>query len=221
MTKQRRFAGVLFDLDGTLLDTAPDLLAALDRAMRQHGFPPVDKERTKPFISYGAAAMVRAGLNGVYNDSLQTRILQTMLDHYQVNIAEQTRLFHGMKEVLDALESRGIVWGVVTNKRKRFTDPLMATLKLAERAACIVSGDTANNSKPHPEPMLLACRNAGVDPGRCLYVGDAAHDIEAGKSAGMTTLAAVYGYLKPDDDPRAWGADGLIREPLEILPWLN
>jgi phosphoglycolate phosphatase len=221
MTQQRCFAGVLFDLDGTLLDTAPDLLAALDRAMRQHGFPPVDKARIKPFISYGAAAMVRASLNGAYNDSLHTRILQTMLDHYQANIAEHTRLFHGMNEVLDMLESKGIIWGVVTNKRKRFTDPLMNALKLAKRAACIVSGDTANNSKPHPEPMLLACRHAGIDPKRCLYIGDSAHDIEAGKSAGMTTLAAIYGYLKPDDDPCGWGADGLIQEPLEILPWLN
>jgi phosphoglycolate phosphatase len=221
MTQQRSFAGVLFDLDGTLLDTAPDLLAALDRAMQQHGFPPVNKERIRPYISYGARAMVRESLKAAYNDAMHTRILQTMLDHYQAHIAERTRLFRGMDEVLDTLESRGIIWGVVTNKRKRFTDPLMDALKLARRAACIVSGDTANNSKPHPEPVLLACRQAGIDPSQCLYVGDSAHDIEAGKSAGMTTLIAMYGYLKPGDDVRDWGADGFINAPLEILPWLN
>jgi phosphoglycolate phosphatase len=221
MRQQPTFAGVLFDLDGTLLDTAPDLLAALDRAMQQHSLLPVDKARIKPFISYGATAMVRESLNGAYNDPLYTRILQTMLDNYQAHIAEHTCLFHGMKEVLDALESKGIIWGVVTNKRKRFTEPLMDALKLAKRAACIVSGDTVTNSKPHPEPILLACREAGLNPELCLYIGDAAHDIEAGKSAGMTTLAAVYGYLKPGDNPDAWGADGLIQEPLEILTWLN
>lgn len=212
---------MLFDLDGTLLDTAPDLLAALDHAMQQHGFPPVEKARIKPFISYGAAAMVQESLHGAHNDTLHARILQTMLDHYQAHLAERTQLFHGMPEVLDALERQGIVWGVVTNKRKRFAEPLLGALNLAERAACIVSGDTAGNSKPHPEPLLLACRQAGIDPKHCLYIGDAAHDVTAGKSAGMTTLIAMYGYLKPDDDPRSWGADGFIQEPLEILPWLN
>lgn len=221
MRQQRRIAGVLFDLDGTLMDTAPDLLAALDYAMRRHDLPLCDKTRITPFISYGAAAMVRECLNGAYNDALHARILQTMLDHYQTHLAERTRLFHGMQEVLDTLESKGIVWGVVTNKRKRFTEPLMDALKLAKRAACIVSGDTVTNSKPHPEPVLQACREAGLAPNHCLYIGDSAHDIEAGKGAGMTTLIAMYGYLKPGDNPQAWGADGLIQDPKEILSWLN
>jgi len=221
MNAHFQLACVLFDLDGTLVDTAPDLLAALHRAMHSHDLPTPDDRRVQPYISYGAAAMVRESLNGSATEQLQKQILATMLEDYQQHIAERTRLFPGMAEVLNDLESRGIKWGVVTNKLRRFTDPLMAALQLTDRAACIISGDTTGNSKPHPEPMLTACRDAGVRPEQSVYIGDSAHDIAAGRSVDMKTVAAAYGYLKPAEDPHSWGADALIQEPLEILHWIE
>jgi phosphoglycolate phosphatase len=149
-----------------------------------------------------------------------TEILATMLDHYQDHIAEHTVFFPGIENTLAAIEARGLKWGVVTNKRERFTNPLMDALKLTHRAACIVSGDTAANPKPHPDPMLLVCRQADVNPQQCVYIGDAAHDITAGKSAQMKTLAALYGYIKPDDTPETWGADALIASPDQLTTWI-
>jgi 2-phosphoglycolate phosphatase len=219
--RQHHIRGVFFDLDGTLLDTAPDLFRALNHAMQRHGFPPVDKDEIRPYISYGASAMVRKSLNGSYSAVMENRIVHTMLEHYQQHVAERSQLYEGMAEVLDTLEKRNIIWGVVTNKRKRFAEPLLDSLKLSERAGCIVSGDSAAAAKPHPDPVLLACRQTGIDPTECLFVGDSVHDVAAGKAAGATTLVAGYGYLNPDDDPVLWGSDGLIAEPREILPWLN
>lgn len=216
-----QFACILFDLDGTLLDTAPDLIRSLNRALSNQGLDPVAAVRIKPYISYGAAAMVRHCLQNTGDQALHTKILEFMLDDYQNNIAEHSFFFPGIEDLLILLERNGIKWGIVTNKLERFTNPLMDELKLSHRAACIVSGDTTANSKPHPEPMLEACRRAGVAPGECLYIGDSAHDIEAGKRAGMRTLAAVYGYLRPDDDPASWHADALISHPKEILSWLG
>lgn len=210
---------VLFDLDGTLVDTAPDLISCLNRALNVHGFDTVAAEIIKPFISYGAAAMINAS-QPTLDDTLKADILETMLAHYQNNIAEHTVFFSGMAETLAAIEAQGLKWGVVTNKRKRFTNPLMDALKLTERAACIVSGDTTANPKPHPEPMLLACKQADVDPKECVYIGDALHDITAGKNAQMKTLAAVYGYINPGDTPETWGADALIESPAQISTWI-
>ena len=221
MAQNFDLACVLFDLDGTLADTAPDLIAALTRAMHNHGFGSPVADDVQPYISYGAAAMVRESLNGSYTEQTHRQILDTMLNDYQQHIAVQTTLFSGMCEVLNTLETKGIKWGVVTNKLKRFTNPLMDALHLTARAACIISGDTTAKSKPHPEPMLTACREAGVKPEQCLYIGDSAHDIEAGRSVNMKTLAAAYGYLKPVDDPNNWGADNLIHSPGEILSWID
>lgn len=210
---------VLFDLDGTLVDTAPDLIACLNRSLNAHGLDTVAPEIIKPFISYGAAAMIYAGQPAV-SDRLRADILKTMLDFYQDNIAEHTVFFSGMTDTLAAIEAQGLKWGVVTNKRERFTHPLMDALKLTGRAACIVSGDTTANPKPHPEPMLAACKQAGVDPRECVYIGDAEHDIIAGKSVQMKTLAALYGYIKPGDMPETWGADALIESPAQISTWI-
>ncbi|MDD5579506.1 MAG: HAD-IA family hydrolase [Methylobacter sp.] len=211
---------VLFDLDGTLVDSAPDLISSLNKALQRHGFASAAPEIIKPLISLGAAAMINGSLNGSVNEELRADILKTMLDHYQDNIAEHTVFFSGMAEILNAIEAQGLKWGVVTNKRERFTNPLMAALKLTDRAACIVSGDTTANSKPHPEPMLAACKQAGVKPQECVYIGDALHDITAGKQAQMKTLAALYGYLKPGDVPETWGADALIEAPEQISTWI-
>jgi phosphoglycolate phosphatase len=221
MSTDFKLACVLFDLDGTLVDTAPDLIASLNKALAAHGFSTVAPEAIRPFISYGGAAMVRESMGADADQEIQAAVLKTMLDCYQNNIAEHTAFFSGMAETLSIIEALGLKWGIVTNKRKRFTDPLMEALKLTARAACIVSGDTTANSKPHPEPMLEACRQAGVQPQECVFIGDAVHDITAGKNARMKTLAALYGYLKPGDMPETWGADALIESPEQIPTWIE
>jgi len=212
---------VLFDLDGTLVDTAPDLIACVNKAFVLHGFSEMPPETIKPYISFGAAAMIKHSLGTSVGDTEQADILETMLDCYQNNIAKHSVFFDGIPETLAFIEAQGLKWGVVTNKRERFTGPLMAALALSERAACIISGDTTANPKPHPEPMLAACKQAGVSPAECVYIGDASHDITAGKSAQMKTLAAVYGYLKPTDTPESWGADGLISSAKQLPSWIS
>lgn len=211
---------VLFDLDGTLVDTAPDLIACLNETLQAHGQSAVEPDRIRPFISYGARAMIENSL-AVPDADLIDALLAVMLETYQHNIARHSRLFAGLDEALSLIETAGLQWGVVTNKRERFTHPLMAALNLSQRAACIISGDTTGNSKPHPEPMFAACAQAQVAPEHCVYIGDALHDMTAGRAAGMKTLAAAYGYLKPDDQPEHWGADALISHPEQLLPWIH
>ncbi len=220
MSADSSLSCILFDLDGTLADTAPDLIAALNRSIQKYNFSAVEYQRIKPLISHGAMAMIKQCLPS-NNEELQAEILKLMLDDYQQNIAQQTQLYQGMESLLIYIENRGLKWGVVTNKRQRFTQPLMSALDLTNRAACIISGDTTTRTKPHPEPMLAACRDAKVKPKQCLYIGDAAHDIEAGKAAGMKTMAATWGYLKSEDIPEQWGADFLIDSPKEILAFLE
>ncbi len=211
---------ILFDLDGTLVDTAPDLLACLNQALQQAGQKPVDAGALRPYISYGAAAMIDRALPAD-QQRFKQHILDTMLALYQQNIARHSQLFAGLGALLDWLDNSAVKWGVVTNKRERFTHPLMAAFKLDRRAACIVSGDTTANSKPHPEPMLRACQIAAVSPQDCIYIGDAEHDIQAGQNSGMKTAAALYGYLKPDDRPDRWGADVLVESPEHLTHWIQ
>ncbi len=211
---------VLFDLDGTLVDTAPDLIACLNKALVSHGYSAVSDAEIRPLISFGAMPMIKYAV-GDADEGLQTQLLNLMLDCYQANIAEHSRFFAGIEQALVRIESLGLKWGVVTNKRQRFTDPLIDAMRLTARAACVVSGDTTANSKPHPEPMLFACKQAEVDPRNCVYLGDAMHDIAAGKNANMKTLAATYGYLKAGDRPEDWGADGLIEHPQQLLQWIH
>lgn len=211
---------VLFDLDGTLVDTAPDLVACLNKALAAYGFSEIEHDDVRPLISHGAMAMINHVATDA-DDALKNRMLDFMLDCYQNNIAEHSRFFAGIGETLQAIEALGLKWGVVTNKRQRFTLPLMEALNLSKRAVCIVSGDTTANPKPHPEPMLAACEQAGVPPENCVYIGDAFHDIAAGKNANMKTLAAVYGYLKEGDQPENWGADALIERPEQLLHWIR
>ena len=221
MTVDFKLSCVLFDLDGTLVDTAPDLILCLNKALSSHGLTTVAADTIKPFISFGAVAMINESLNQSISEALRADILETMLDLYQNNIAEHTVFFKGMSDTLDAIEAQGLKWGVVTNKRERFTNPLMDALKLTDRAACIISGDTTANPKPHVEPMLAACKQAAVKPQECVYIGDASHDITAGKNAQMKTLAALYGYLKPGDTPETWGADALIESPEQLATWIH
>ena len=211
---------VLFDLDGTLVDTAPDLIACLNKTLVVHDYRAVDNTHIKPCISMGSLAMIKHAAADA-DEALQAKMLDFMLDCYQHNIAEHSRFFSGIHETLDTIESLGLKWGVVTNKRKRFTLPLMHAMKLMDRAACIISGDTTANSKPHPEPMLAACKQAQVNPENCVYIGDASHDIAAGKSANMKTLAALYGYINENDRPENWGADALIEHPQQLQHWIQ
>ena len=212
---------VLFDLDGTLIDTAPDLFACLNKSLVQHGYDPATIDEIKPSISHGAVVLVDKLLQQSANTETKALIVETMMDIYLNNIAEYSVFFEGMAETLEVIEAQGLKWGVVTNKRERYTNPLMSALNLTEHAACIISGDTTGNPKPHVEPMLAACKIAHVNPEECFYIGDASHDIEAGKNAKMKTLVALYGYIKEDDRPETWGADALITSPQELTALIN
>jgi len=213
---------VLFDLDGTFADTAPDLADALNHALQLQGRDPLPFDLIRTEVSHGAAALIRLGFGLEPGDEGFEPARQALLHYYQDNIHNKTRLFPGMERVIEQLEQHGIRWGIVTNKPSWLTDPLMEGLGLASRAACIVSGDTTANKKPHAEPILHACSLAGGhSPDECLYVGDAQRDIESGRNAGTATLVARFGYLGPDDNPDAWQADGSIDQPEQILDWLK
>ena len=210
---------VLFDLDGTLADTAPDLAYALNGVLTEQGRAPLPLEVIRPAASHGGIALIRCGFGEDHPEEEALRL--RLLDIYQANIARETRLFPGMAEVLTGIEARGLNWGVVTNKPAWLTEPLLEALGLSRRTACIVSGDTCEQRKPHPLPILHACRQAGAEARECLYVGDAERDIEAGRRAGTRTLTALFGYIGENDRPQDWGADALIEQPREILTWLD
>jgi phosphoglycolate phosphatase len=212
---------VLFDLDGTLADTAPDLAGALNRLLAEHGRAPVAIESARPVTSSGARGMLLVGFgidpqHGEY-EPLKARFL----DLYAERVCAETTLFAGVGELLTELEARSIAWGVVTNKAERFTRPLLQALALDARAACVVGGDTTPRAKPHPDPLLHAARAMALDPARCLYVGDDLRDVQAARAAGMPVIAVSYGYLGVDGDPHAWGADAVIDHPLEVLNHLH
>lgn len=212
---------VLFDLDGTFADTAPDLAHALNRTLQTNGRMAMGLEEIRPQVSHGGAALIRLGF-GIEQEHPEFEIYrQQLLDHYRQNLSRYTTLFPGTEELLHQLEQLGILWGIVTNKPAWLTDPLVAQLGIAERAACVISGDTTEHRKPHPLPILHACRMLEIDPEESLYIGDAQRDIEAGIRAGATTLTAMFGYLKKDDRPEQWGADGAIEHPLEVLDWIQ
>ncbi len=212
---------VLFDLDGTLADTAPDLAQTLNTLLKEEKRAPLPYETIRPEVSHGATALIKLGFSVVAGDPDFDRLRQRFLALYSANLCRHTRPFTGIESLLHKLQGKGINWGVVTNKPAFLTDPLVASLDLTPAPVCVVSGDTTTNRKPHPEPMLLACTQAGSRPEQCLYVGDAERDIQAGKHAGMKTLVALFGYISKDETPQNWGADGMIRAPLEILAWLK
>ena len=212
---------VLFDLDGTLLDTAPDLADALNAVLVENRREPLPDVEIRGVVSHGGMALIRLGFGIEPDDPDFEPLRQRLLDNYQANIANRTRPFPGMAKLLDELERRGLNWGVVTNKPGWLTDPLLRELDLYDRAACVVSGDTLSERKPHPAPMLHACIQAGSLPGQCVYVGDAQRDIEAGRNARMHTLVALFGYFMADDRPLEWQADGSIDRPQDLLDWLD
>lgn len=219
MTELRTRA-VFFDLDGTLADTAPDLGGALNRLLAEEGRPQLAMASLRPHVSAGTRGMLAIGFDLAPGDAAYAPLQQRFLAFYEERLCSDTRLFAGIEHLLDHLEANGILWGIVTNKPQRFTLPLARHLGLGDRAAAIVSGDSAARPKPAPDPLLLACATAGVAPWDSLYVGDDLRDIEAARAAGMRAVAAAYGYLGDGLPVAAWGADHMIADPLEILDLL-
>lgn len=211
---------VLFDLDGTLIDTAPDMAAALDILCQEEGQTPLPFDAVRPIVSNGSLALVKRAFGKDLDEASLERLKQRYLEIYQQHLAVHSKLFKEMDALLKKLEDRNIQWGVVTNKPGWLTEPLMAALKLADRAACIVSSDSTANRKPHPEPMYYACKLTGSEPHQCVYVGDARRDIEAGLNAGMKTIIAEYGYIDDNEDTDSWRADYRISSPADLLKLL-
>jgi phosphoglycolate phosphatase len=211
---------VLFDLDGTLADTAPDLAAAANRQRADRGLDALPIEQLRPMASHGARGLIGRALGLAPGDDGYELARLQFLAYYEDALCVHTRLFAGMTETLDRLEADGRRWGVVTNKATRFTAPLMQRLGLHRRAACVVSGDTTPHSKPHPAPLLHALQACDTVAPRCVYVGDDRRDIEAGRAAGMRTVVATYGYLGESPRTEDWGADHAIDTPPALIDWL-
>jgi len=211
---------VLFDLDGTLMDTAPDMGAALNALRAEHRLPALSADRIRPHVSHGVPALLKLGFGMEPQDTRYPEMRARYLAIYQAGLASETRLFHGADKLLDTLSAQGFVWGIVTNKPGWLTEPLLDAFKLRERAACVVSGDTTPRRKPHPDPLLHACKLCGVAAEDSAYVGDAQRDVEAAHAAGMPAVVALYGYLGEDELPAAWKAEHMIKHPLELLDWL-
>ncbi|WP_137938372.1 phosphoglycolate phosphatase [Chitinivorax sp. B] len=208
---------VLFDLDGTLADTAADLGAALNRLLAEEGKPPVAYELIRPVASHGARGLIELGFGIHKTDPIFDDYRRRFLDHYEASFADLTTLFDGVNPLLQALTARGLKWGIVTNKPMRFTDRLVPALPWAVPPGVVVSGDTVGVPKPDPKPMLHAASQLGVVPKTCLYLGDAERDVEAARAAGMRAIIASYGYISNTDTPHTWGADGFIDHPEELL----
>ncbi len=219
--KQPVTKAVLFDLDGTFADTAPDLAAALNQVLTEEGRAPLPYEVIRPVVSHGGIALIKLGFNFDEQHTDFERLKNRFLSIYKANISVLTRVFDGIDEVLEQLEERHIAWGIVTNKPSWLTDPLLLQMGYSQRAASIVSGDTTRQRKPHPEPLFYACREINCQPSECIYIGDAQRDIEAGNAAGMTTLTALFGYIENGDCPENWGADAMIKKPAEIFEHLS
>ena len=211
-----RSRAVLFDLDGTLADTAPDLGAALNRLRAEQGLEPLPLERLRPFASAGARGLVHVGFGIKPGDSEYASLREAFLEYYRDRTCVETTLFPGIAELLEALAARGVAWGIVTNKATRFTDRIVSKLNL--KPDCIASGDTTPHLKPHPAPLLHAAEQLGLAPKDCLYLGDDLRDIQAARAAGMRPIAVDWGYHHPDNGgPGTWQADAVIARPQELI----
>ncbi|HAJ92190.1 MAG TPA: phosphoglycolate phosphatase [Gammaproteobacteria bacterium] len=212
---------ILFDLDGTLLDTAPDLADALNTVLLENRHNPLPYADIRPVVSHGGIALIELGFKLDSSDPAFGPLRQRLLEVYRKNISRRTQPFPGITELLDNIEQRGLNWGIVTNKPGWLTEPLLKDLDLFDRAACVISGDTLDERKPHPAPMLHASQLANSRPEQCVYIGDAQRDIEAGNNAGMQTLVALFGYLQETDEPHTWNANNMIEHPQDLLAWLD
>ena len=218
---QQPVKAVLFDLDGTFADTAADLAAAVNHVRHVHQLAPLPLEILRPQASHGSVGLLKVGMNASPDDANFAALRELFLDHYSANICQHTTLFPGMAELLSTLEQQKLPWGIVTNKPHRFTLPLMQALGYAERAACLVSGDTCEFAKPHPQPMLHAATIIKTEPKNCLYLGDDKRDMEAANAAGMQGIIAEYGYIDPLADLDAWQANGRVKTLAQLSAYLN
>jgi len=208
---------ILFDLDGTLIDTAPDMGGALNDLLIEENRAPLSIESIRPYVSQGGLVLTRLGFGGQVAEEEIEPLRLRFLQHYRSRIAEGSRLFDGFEEVLAELDQRAISWGIVTNKPEWLTHPLLEQLGLAARSAVVIGGDTLAHRKPHPQPLQVAAERIGVDCRRCIYLGDDERDIVAGRAAQMKTLVAAYGYIEDLDDIPGWQADGVIGQPRDLL----
>lgn len=208
---------IFFDLDGTLVDTAPDLGLALNMQREHHGLATMSQDKIRPFASHGSRGLLSVGfgLTPAHPDFPAMRA--EYLELYDQVFTRSPVLFEGIAELLNAIEKKNLRWGVVTNKPRRFSEPLLKAIKLSERSACLVCGDDAPRAKPHPDTLLLAAKQTGTRPADCMYIGDAERDVQAGVAAGMRTVVVLYGYIAETDKPKEWGADFLIEQPSEIM----
>ncbi len=213
-------AAVLFDLDGTLIDSAPDLGAAADQMRVARGLPSLPMDLYRPMAGAGARGMLGIAFGIAVDDPAYDAMREEFFVNYAACMTQQTFAFDGVPELIAQIEQRQLLWGVVTNKSSRFTDPLTRSMPLFASAGAIVSGDTTPHAKPHPAPLLEAARRLGLDAGQCLYVGDDERDVVAGLAAGMKTVAATYGYLGNKTEVKAWGAHAEINSPLALLQLL-
>lgn len=212
---------VLFDMDGTLLDTAPDFVAVCQAMRAAHGLAPADEQRIRDVVSGGARAMVCATFDLDAGAEGFEALRLEFLERYQEHCAVLSKPFAGMPELLADIEAAHLKWGVATNKPVCFAEPIMQRLELAGRSAVLVCPDHVARSKPAPDMLLLACEQMGIAPAEVLFVGDDARDIEAGRAAGCKTAAVTYGYIHPEDNPRHWGADVVVDHPLELRAVLD
>jgi N-acetyl-D-muramate 6-phosphate phosphatase len=212
---------VLFDLDGTLADTAPDLAAAVNKMRHERGLSMVPLDDLRPLASAGARGLIGGAFGIGPDDHEFASMREEFLANYEADLCIETTLFQGIDAVLDELDARGVRWGIVTNKAARLTEPLVAQLALDERAGCVVSGDTTPHSKPHPAPLLHAAKELAVPPERIVYVGDDLRDVQAGFAAGMVTVAAAYGYCGNDLPPTKWHARHVVQSTAELQKLLR
>ena len=218
---QRSIRAILFDLDGTLIDSAPDLGAAADQMRIARGLPSLPMADYRPFAGSGARGMLRVAFGMQPEDAEFPAMREEFFQNYERRMTQDTTVFDGVADMLARIVAQQLQWGVVTNKSKRFTEPLSRQMALFASAGVVVSGDTTPHANPHPEPLFEAARRIGVDPQDCVYVGDDERDIIAGKAAGMRTVAAVYGYLGEKQSVAHWEADDVINSPHELLKRLN
>lgn len=213
------YKAVFFDLDGTLVDTAPDMVAVLTGMQDERRQPRLSYDTARNSVSNGAIGLLRLGFPKANDDVLQT-LLTEYLAQYESAVCVNSEVFVPLRELLTIFAKNRQPWGIVTNKPTRMTDPLLAQLGFARDAACVICGDTLAERKPHPAPLIHAAQLAGVHPEDAIYVGDASRDIEAGRAAGMTTVAVGYGYVTEEDDPTDWGADEYVADTMSLMTLL-
>ena len=221
MPVPKPIAAVLFDLDGTLIDTAPDFVRIVNQLRQEHQLPPFTYDRVRQQVSNGARALVTLAFGGEDNNPHFADHLAALLQRYEASLAQESGLFAGLDNALQTLEKANIPWGIVTNKPSRYTNPLLAGLNLEQRCAIAICPDQVTHRKPHPEPILTACQRIGVDPAHTLYVGDHARDIEAGKRANSYTIAAAWGYLNAGEQAEDWNAHLTLATPEAFTEWLT